>query len=131
MKGYYKFKAGPVYTESGEPQTGKKDRFDIYAVMYEAEENSFMLDGTNSLTSDKVVSLARISAEEALETDQWKPFNLPFKAQNGKEISETELQKGKYKLGIVFSSSVDGAYFRGAVGSTLYIDEVELICEEN
>ena len=131
LKGYYKFKAGPVYTESGEPQTGKKDRFDIYAVMYEAEENSFMLDGTNSLTSDKVVSLARISAEEALETDQWKPFNLPFKAQNGKEINETELQKGKYKLGIVFSSSVDGAYFRGAVGSTLYIDEVELICEEN
>ena len=131
LKGYYKFKAGPVYTESGEPQTGKKDRFDIYAVMYEAEDNSFMLDGTNSLTSDKVVSLARISAEEALETDQWTSFDLPFKAQNGKEISETELQKGKYKLGIVFSSSVDGAYFRGAVGSTLYIDEVELICEEN
>ena len=131
LKGYYKFKAGPVYTESGEPQTGKKDRFDIYAVMYEAEDNSFMLDGTNSLTSDKVVSLARISAEEALETDQWTAFNLSFKAQNGKEISETELQKGKYKLGIVFSSSVDGAYFKGAVGSTLYIDEVELICEEN
>ena len=40
-------------------------------------------------------------------------------------------RKVKYKLGIVFSSSVDGAYFRGAVGSTLYIDEVELICEEN
>ena len=131
LKGYYKFKAGPVYTENGEPQTGKKDRFDIYAVMYEAEDNSFMLDGTNSLTSDKVVSLARISAEEALEKDQWTPFNLSFKAQNGKEINETELQKGKYKLGIVFSSSVDGAYFRGAVGSTLYIDEVELICEEN
>ena len=121
LKGYYKFKAGPVYTENGEPQTGKKDRFDIYAVMYEAEDNSFMLDGTNSLTSDKVVSLARISAEEALEKDQWTPFNLSFKAQNGKEINETELQKGKYKLGIVFSSSVDGAYFRGAVGSTLYI----------
>ena len=131
LKGYYKFKAGPVYTENGEPQTGKKDRFDIYAVMYEAEDNSFMLDGTNSLTSDKVVSLARISAEEALEKDQWTPFSLSFKAQNGKEINETELQKGKYKLGIVFSSSVDGAYFRGAVGSTLYIDEVELICEEN
>ena len=69
-------------------------------------------------------------AEEALEKDQWTPFNLSFKAQNGKEINETELQKGKYKLGIVFSSSVDGAYFRGAVGSTLYIDEVELICED-
>ena len=46
------------------------------------------------------------------------------------EIDDTKLQNGKYKLGIVLSSSVDGAYFRGAVGSTLYVDELELICKE-
>lgn len=131
LKGYYKFKAGEVYTENGEAQSGKKDRFDIYAIMYEAESNSDMLDGTNALSSDKVVLRARISEVEALEADQWTVFELPFEPRNGKTIDETKLQTGKYKLGIVFASSVDGAYFKGAVGSTLYIDEVELICEEN
>ena len=48
----------------------------------------------------------------------------------GRVIDDTKLKNGAYKLGIVFSSSVDGAYFKGAVGSTLYVDEVELICED-
>ena len=131
LKGYYKYKAGPVYTENGQPQSGSKDRFDIYAIMYEADDNSFMLDGTNAKTSDKLVYLAQIKANEALETDQWTEFNLPFEPQNNKSIDEQKLQNGKYKLGIIFSSSVEGDHFKGAVGSTLYIDEVELVCEEN
>ena len=48
----------------------------------------------------------------------------------GRVIDDTKLKNGEYKLGIVFSSSVDGAFFKGAVGSTLYVDEVELICED-
>ena len=133
LKGYFKFKAGDVYTDEGAVQKDKKDRFDIYAIMYEANENSFMLDGSNSLdlTSDKLVSIARISEEDAKETDSWTPFELPFKAVNGKSIDPVKLQEGKYKLSIVLSSSVDGAYFKGAVGSTLYVDELELISEDN
>lgn len=131
LKGYFKYKAGPVYTENGEPQNGKKDRFDIYAIMYEAEDNSFLLDGTNAKTSDKLVYLAQIKAEQAVEKDDWEYFELPFETQNGKTIDEQKLKDGKYKLGIVFSSSIDGDRFKGAVGSTLYIDEVELICEED
>ena len=133
LKGYFKFKAGDVYTDKGAVQKDKKDRFDIYAIMYEANENSFMLDGSNSLdlTSDKLVSIARISEEDAKETDSWTPFELPFKAVNGKSIDPVKLQEGKYKLSIVLSSSVDGAYFKGAVGSTLYVDELELISEDN
>ena len=46
------------------------------------------------------------------------------------EINKSKLQDGKYKLSIVLSSSVKGAYFKGAVGSTLYVDELELISEE-
>lgn len=133
LKGYYKFKAGDVYTDEGVVQKDKKDRFDIYAILYEANENSFMLDGSNSLdlTSDKLVSIARISEEEAKETDTWTAFELPFEAVNGKSIDAAKLQNGKYKLSIVLSSSVDGAYFKGAVGSTLHIDELELISENN
>lgn len=130
LKGYYKYKAGAVYTDEGKAQTDKKDRFDIYAMLYEAEENSFMLDGDHRFNSPSIVSLARISEEEATDTNEWTPFSIDFIPQNGKVIDSTKLRDGKYKLGIVFSSSVDGAYFKGAVGSTLCIDELELISEE-
>ena len=35
-----------------------------------------------------------------------------------------------YNLSLVFSSSKEGAQFEGAVGSTLYVDEVELMFEK-
>lgn len=77
LKGYFKFKAREVYTDEGEVQKDMKDRFDIYAILYEANENSFMLDGSNSLTSENIVAKAQISEEAAVETDEWTAFELP------------------------------------------------------
>lgn len=130
LKGHYKFKAGDVYTIEGVAQSGIKDKCDIYAVMYKADSNADMLNGDDVFTSNKLVSLARIKPEDIVESDQWTSFELPFEPVKGRTINETDLQNGKYKLGIVLSSSVDGAYFKGSVGSTLYVDELELICEE-
>ena len=140
LKGFYKYKAGDVYTVPKKDAQGtiigqeivpdKRDRCDIYAIMYEASDNSFMLDGYNSLTSDKLVSIARIKEEDVQEGDTWREFSIPFVLQDGKQIDDQKLQNGKYKLAIVLSSSIDGAFFKGAVGSTLYVDELELICEE-
>lgn len=130
LKGFYKYKSGDIYTEGGIPQTGKKDKCDIYAIVYEANDNSFMLDGSNALSSDKLVALARIKSTDIVEKDDWTEFNLPFNSVGGKTIDDQKLKEGKYKLGIVFSSSVDGAFFKGAVGSTLYIDEVEIISRD-
>ena len=45
----------------------------------------------------------------------------------GKFIDKEKLKDGKYNVAIVFTSSLEGAYFNGAIGSTLLIDEVELI----
>lgn len=139
LKGYFKYKAGATFKQSIrneegkiigiEDAPGKKDRFDIYAIFYEAPSNSFMLNGENALTHSSLVSVARIAESEAIETEQWTSFDLPFELQPGKEINEEKLKAGKYKLGIVLSSSVEGAYFNGAIGSTLYVDEMELICE--
>lgn len=61
--------------------------------------------------------------------DQWTRFDLDFKLQNNKTINEEKLKAGKYKLTIVFSSSIQGGYFEGAIGSELCIDEVEITCE--
>ena len=47
--------------------------------------------------------------------------------QNGKAIDADKLRTGGYKLAVVFSSSVEGAKFNGAIGSILCVDEVKLI----
>ncbi len=135
ITGWFKYKAGDVFTDkSGNTITGKKDKGDIYAVLYEAPSSDFSLDGNlfpNNGTGidEHIVLLARISEKEMTETNEWTKFDLEFKPQNGKTINTEDLRNGKYKLAVVFSSSIMGAYFEGAVGSELWIDEVEIICE--
>lgn len=121
FKGYYKYKAGEIFTVKGEQVSGRKDMCDIYAVFYETDENVKTLDGTNIFTSPNVVSIARIS--NAKETDQWTEFNLPFIMQPGKSIDMQKLEDEMYNIAVVCSSSINGDLFEGAVGSTLYIDE--------
>jgi hypothetical protein len=60
------------------------------------------------------------------ETDEWTPFTIEFKNVNGKALDEEMLATGKYNIAIVMSSSKDGGSFMGAVGSTLYVDELHL-----
>jgi hypothetical protein len=131
LKGHYKYKAGTEYMDNGQQVAGKNDRFDIYAILYKADNVNFMLDGTNSLTASELVSVAQIPAEEAVESSEWREFSIPFMARNNQVIDDDLLRAGKYKLSIVFSSSVEGASFKGALNSTLYIDEVELVCKED
>lgn len=125
LTGYYKYKAGETYKVNGEEVKGKKDQCDIYAVFYETDENVKYLDGFNSLTSPNLISVARISDQK--ETDKWIHFNLPFVAKPGKVIDKEKLARGGYRLAIIFSSSMKGDIFEGAEGSTLWIDEVEII----
>ena len=142
LSGYYKFKPGTDYTSYTLGSDGKKnffidasmngkDKGDIYAVLYEADNVEDFLDGYNSLNSPKIVSLARIKSEDVKETSEWTSFDLPFVLQNNKTINDNMLAAGKYKLAIVFSSSVEGAAFKGSVGSTIWIDEVTIHCEED
>ena len=130
LEGWYKYKAGPTFSSKGKPVEGRKDECDIYGVLYETDDNVQFLDGSTSLNSPNIVTLAR-NIKELPETDIWKQFNFKFEPQNGKSIDPDKLGKGIYKLDIVFSSSVDGAKFEGAVGSTLYIDKVTIAHTSN
>ncbi|MDD3038702.1 PCMD domain-containing protein [Bacteroides sp.] len=125
LAGYYKYKAGSQFTEGGKPVNGKRDICDIYAIMYETSETVSTLDGTNAFTSPNLVSMARIN--DAKETDEWTYFKLPFTPLPGKFIDKEKLQEGKYNISIVFSSSLEGDHFNGAIGSNLQIDQAELI----
>ena len=130
LEGWYKYKAGPTFSSKGKPVEGRKDECDIYGVLYETDDNVQFLDCSTSLNSPNIVALAR-NIKELPETDIWKQFNFKFEPQNGKSIDPDKLGKGIYKLAIVFSSSVDGAKFEGAVGSTLYIDKVTIAHTSN
>jgi hypothetical protein len=131
LKGHYKYQAGTEYMDNGQQVVGKKDRFDIYAILFKADDVNDKLNGTNALTSPKLVAVAQIPESEAVESNTWREFEIPFVARNNQVIDKQLLLEGRYKLSIVFSSSVEGASFKGALNSTLYIDEVELVCEED
>ncbi|EJX04961.1 lipoprotein [gut metagenome] len=138
LEGYYKFQRGAVYKENNKQVQGKQDECDIYGVLYEVDEKVNSLDGGNSLTSDHIVMMARFKADKGAqyepaaegkylpEKKEWTKFKFPFVVLNGKTLDAEKLKKGGYKLAIVFSSSVDGAYFKGSIGSTLCVDEVTL-----
>mgnify|MGYP004491161437 FL=1 len=148
LRGSYKYKAGPVMTDKNKtPQPALHDTADIYAVVYEIatkseieadpKKNKFVpLNGDDVLTSDRIVLMARIDKPEEftgeladLETAPWVTFNEPFHTVNGKAFSEERLKDNGYAIAIVATSSRQGAYFIGAIGSTLYIDELRVVWE--
>lgn len=130
LTGYYKYKAGEQFFANG-AYTDQKDVFDIYAFFFDNSNGTSMLDGSlpsNGYTHPDMIAVARI--KDAHETDEWTSFSLNFDYDSfGKGVDAQKLAEGKYSLGIVMSSSKDGASFEGAPGSTLLIDEMELIFE--
>lgn len=127
LKGYYKYKAGDEFIEKdGSINPNAHDTFDIYSILYETDDNVKYLDGRNFLTSPNLIAIARFKDKDKKETDDWTYFELPFEFQKGKEIDPEKLKAGKYNVGVVFSSSIEGNLFRGALGSQLLIDEIEL-----
>lgn len=136
LKGHYKYKSGDEYIEHTKKngEISKKghilDRLDscaIYAVFYEVTDHLQHLDGTNILTHPNIVSVAQL--QNTNEQATWTAFDIPFILKEGKQIDEQKLKDGKYNLALVFSSSKEGHLYNGALQSTLFIDEVEIISE--
>ncbi|MBR4814952.1 MAG: PCMD domain-containing protein [Paludibacteraceae bacterium] len=129
VKGYYKFKSGEQMTDGEGNEISGKDNFNIYAMLYENTDengNQVVLDGTNSNDSPHLVLYGKIEGQG--EADEWTPFSFDMKAVNGKELDPEKLARFGYNFSIVFSSSLKGDIFTGAVGSTLMIDDVEVEC---
>lgn len=134
IKGYYKYKAGKDFTDKKmKIIKDRVDEADIYAVFYYNKDDngeSYYLYGDDVSdeklkANPRVYKTARVKSLPA--TDEWKPFEMFFE---GKAIDAEQLKKGNYNLALVFSSSKNGASFEGAIGSTLYIDEVDIIFDK-
>ncbi|WP_297065622.1 PCMD domain-containing protein [uncultured Duncaniella sp.] len=136
FNGYYKYKPGEIYqrlNESNKLETveGKVDECNIYAVFFESTPEMEWLDGSNVLSENNpnIIAVARLSDEQRQPKEEWTYFHLPFVFRDGKSIDPDKLENGLYSITIVMSSSIDGDYFSGAVGSTLRVDELELECD--
>ena len=135
VTGYYKYKPGKeVINYMEEVIPDRTDEASAYAVFYrnlDEKGEKYTLDGEAVSELDKlmdnpqVYKVARVPALPP--TDQWRHFEMFFE---GKDAPDDMVAKKEFSLAIVFSSSVRGAWFEGAIGSTLYVDEVEVSYEK-
>lgn len=132
FKGAFKYKAGDNFVDGSDKKdvkenTGDKDQCGIYALLYEAtneKEEEVILDGNTITNSEYRVAIAQIKDGSDTE-DKWVEFNEAFTYFEGKVYDSSK----KYKMAIVCSSSKAGDSFKGAVNSTLFVDELEIIGE--
>lgn len=129
VTGYYKYKPGAEFTDAKmKVDPNRTDEASIYAVFYrnkDVEGNKVVLFGDNVLSSDYIVSKAEVKSLPP--TDEWTRFEMFFEGDDAAPALLTSLG---YNMTLVFSSSKEGANFEGAIGSTLYVDEVEVSFEK-
>lgn len=132
--GYYKFQPGEVFKDRyGIEVPGRVDAPDAYAVLYKNTDESgqpVTLYGDDVLTNENIVAIARVPEFKVTgisDTSNWEYFDLPLEYKQ--ELDMVRLSNLGYNLAVVFTSSIEGATFCGAVGSTLLIDESAIIYE--
>ncbi len=132
FRGWYKYTPGEVFIDGTDKNNvlfpkDKMDECAIQAVLYEAKDSEgkeVILTGHDINTSDKRVAVA-VLADGTAKTE-YTYFDIPFKYLEGKTYQEVGVD---YKLAIVCSSSKEGDLFKGAGGSTLILDDLEVIGE--
>ena len=132
--GYYKFQPGEKFQDRyGIEVPGRVDAPDAYAVLYKNTDESgqpVTLYGDDVLTNENIVAIARVPEFKVTgisDTSNWEYFDLPLEYKQ--ELDMVRLSNLGYNLAVVFTSSIEGATFCGAVGSTLLIDESAIIYE--
>ena len=132
FKGFYKYTPGEVFYRCESPATcdeavedpNSVDKCSINAVLYEVssfENETEYLTGLNIKTSDKIVAVAQL--QDGSAKADWTSFEIPFTY-----VQKYDATK-KYRFAIMCSSSSDGDNFNGAPGSTLIVDDLEIIAE--
>jgi len=126
VTGYYKYTPGPTFTDKDFKEVSTRtDEPSIHSALYLNHDelgNEVMLHGDDVLTSPYIVRKAQVASLPP--TTEWRPFEMTYEGTT--PIDAALLANGGYNLTLVFSSSKAGDTFEGAVGSTLYIDKVEI-----
>lgn len=120
FSGYYTYTPGNTFQDqAGNPVAGQKDRFSLYAVLFNGPDR---LNGTNINTSDKILARAEIPNDVPANTG-FKRFEVPFTYIPGRTPGNNLM------VAIVASSSYQGDTYRGAIGSKLVVDSLRIIAK--
>lgn len=131
FKGWYKYTPGEKFVDGSDYNNIKEvaDKVDecaIQAVLYEAVDeagNEVTLTGHDIGNSKYRVAVAVVA--DGTAKAEYTEFDLPFVYLENKTYDANKT----YKMAIVCSSSKEGDLFKGAGGSTLFVDEIEVIGE--
>lgn len=126
--GYYQY--APVAIDnvgSNQPSgTVSKGDMDICSIYIALSKKKYTVDNTDASTfinfanDDNIIAYGELPASDCVNTNgNWKEFTINLKYKN---ITD----KPSYLI-IVCSSSKYGDYFTGGKGSTLYLDDFELL----
>ena len=128
LKGYFQYTSAAInYVGANQPantvNNGDPDLCSIYIAL---SKKTYTIDNTDTSTfidfaeDNNIIAYGELPVTECVNTNgQWKEFNIPLKYKNLTE-------KPSYII-IVCSSSKYGDYFTGGEGSTMYLDDFELI----
>ena len=126
--GYYQYTPGATFIDKDKnPVEGRTDCGSAYAVLYLNHDelgNEVMLFGDDVQTNPNIVAMAKVADIHA--TTVWTAFEAEFVYT--RELDMELLQNMGYSLMVVFSSSVDGDRFEGAIGSMMLVDKARVVC---
>ncbi len=134
LRGYYRYAPGEKFMKLVDRKLvevpGRIDECDIYAVFYERTADMEYLDGNNVLSDDNpnIIAVARLDEDQRKGAADWTHFDVEFKYRPDKSLDPEKLENGVYALAVVMTSSIEGAKFSGAIGSALFVDELEVVC---
>lgn len=117
--GYYQYQPGPSFQDKdGQLLPDIQDSCALYAVLFRGNER---LNATNIHHSSRI--LARADIMDGSAKNAWTRFDVAFEYRADADLS------GPWMLAIIASSSKYGDHYRGAVGSRLLLDELQIIHE--
>ncbi len=129
LTAYYKYSRGDSYQDEDGNIIDVQDMGNIYGVFYlnhDSKGNALVLHGDDIKSSSQIVAIADIGGLD--ETDEWTELNVDF--VYNMDVDDDLLASQGYSLAIVCTSSFYGASFRGAIGSSLCVDEINVLWEE-
>lgn len=146
LTAWLKYEPGVRFQDKkGAAVDGVTDEPDAYVVLYKNQDeagNKVQLDGNDVLSSPYIVGVGRLPHNFNADgsdrlcdtpihglTSEWQLVEIPVVYR--KEVDPELLADKGYNLVIGFASSWQGAYFQGAVGSKLYIDNVSVYCDKD
>lgn len=107
----------------GGPNRNEPDVCGMYCVLLSASlkiDNTKMDEFPNWETDPRVIAYGSLKDEQNVNTNgKWQEVNIP--------LVYHDLNKKPTHILIVFSASKYGDYFHGGKGSTLYLDDFELV----